>query len=202
MATATLEIPTAEPNGFRYPPQQGEWTFDDYLEFIPDDDGRRYEIIHGHIYMNAVPSTDHQTVVTNLAIEIGILIRQGKVKGKVLVAPTDVVMSDIATPVEPDVVFVDDVNLHIVRRKRIEGVPDLVVEVLSSNVGYDRKTKYDLYMEAGVTEYWIIDPVAETVEVFVMRDGIYVRLGRFAGKEAIRSEVIRPMSAPAENLFI
>lgn len=201
MATATLEIPIADSNGWHYPPQQGGWTFDDYLEFIPEDDNR-YEIIHGYLYMNAASSIDHQTVLANLSFELMSLIRLGKLQGKVLFAPTDVVMSSIATPVQPDMIFVREENLHIVEQKRIVGVPDLLVEVLSSNVHHDRKIKYTAYAEAGVAEYWIIDPVAETVEVYVLRDGIYVRLGKFEREEPLRSEVVRPILTPAKNLFI
>ena len=201
MATAILEIPIADASGWNYPPQQGEWTFNDYLKFIPED-GNRYEIIHGYLYMNGAPSTNHQTVLANLSFELMSLIRLGKLKGKVLFAPTDVVISSIATPVQPDVIFVREENLDIVEPRRIEGVPDLLVEVLSSNVHHDRKTKYMAYAEAGVAEYWIVDPAAETVEIYVLRDGIYVRLGKFVGDEPLRSEVIRPMLTPAKNLFI
>jgi Uma2 family endonuclease len=98
-------------------------------------------------------------------------------------------MVDMAIPVQPDIIFISIDRLEIITKKRIEGVPDLVIEILSpGSVGYDRRTKYDLYAEAGVREYWIVDPANCTADVFVLRGRVYVPFGNFTRDGVINSE--------------
>ncbi len=199
MATATL-TPPAESSEFRYPPQQGDWTFDDYLEFIPDE-GERYEIIEGHIYMMAAPTPQHQRVVGNIHGEIWLMLRTKQLQGELFVAPIDVVMDEVASPVQPDVCFIAANNERAkVERTHIIGVPDLVVEVLSSDKRRDRVEKFNAYAKAGVTEYWIVDPDEQSVAVFVLRGDVYVPLGTFRN-ELVRSEVMKAWAVSAETLF-
>jgi Uma2 family endonuclease len=97
----------------------------------------------------------------------------------------------MATPVQPDIIFITTDRLDIVTKKRIEGVPDLVIEILSpGSVRYDRHTKYDLYAEAGVKEYWIIDSANCTADVFVLRGRVYVPFGHFTRDGVIQSELL------------
>lgn len=200
MATATLSYPVQSAD-FRYPPPQGEWTFDDYLEFIPDGP-ERYEIIEGNIIMMAAPTPTHQRIVKNIAFELELLVRSDKLKGEVFVAPIDVVMSDVATPVQPDVCFIAaDSTRAKVERTYIRGVPDLMVEVLSSDKRRDRVDKFHAYSKAGVAEYWIVDPEKESVVVYVLRGEAFVPLGVFKGKTLVRSEVIAGWTISAETLF-
>ena len=193
-------MPPVQFQQFRYPPQQGDWTFADYQEFIPDE-GERYEIIEGHIVMMAAPTPKHQRVVKNLAFELELLIRANLLQGEVFVAPIDVVMDEVATPVQPDVCFISAENTKAkVERTHILGVPDLVVEVLSSDKQRDRVTKFNAYGKVGVAEYWIVDPSTETVEVYVLRGEVFVPLGKHRDS-VIRSEVIQSWGISAEKLF-
>ena len=199
MTFATL-APPAPSTEYRHPPQQGEWTFEDYLEWIPDE-GERYEIIEGHLHMMAAPTPQHQRIVKNVAFEMEWLIRDHKLDGEVFVAPIDVVMNDVATPVQPDVCFIAADNVYArVERTHIFGVPDLVVEVLSSDKRRYRVEKFKAYAKAGVAEYWIVDLETESVVVYVLRGNAYVPLGTFQSA-MIRSEVIMEWATSAENLF-
>ena len=199
MATATISQPVESP-AFRYPPQQGEWTFTDYQEFIPDE-GERYEIIEGTITMMAAPTPQHQRIVKNIAFELELLVRSGNLLGEVFVAPIDVVMDDVATPVQPDVCFISAENTNAkVARTHILGVPDLVVEVLSSDKQRDRIRKFNAYSKVGVAEYWIVDPDDAMVEVFVLRGDVFVPLGKYKD-EMVRSEVVKGWAVSAEKLF-
>jgi Uma2 family endonuclease len=76
--------------------------------------------------------------------------------------------------------------------KRIVSAPDLVVQVLSpSTAQYDRQEKYQAYENNGVTEYWIVDPLHETLEVWHLRDeGRYNRQGAFACEDSFESAVL------------
>ena len=84
----------------------------------------------------------------------------------------------------------------------MEGVPDLVLEVLSpSTRRYDRRTKLDVYAAAGVQEYWLADPLKQTFEVLVLRNGSYEVLGLFDVGGRVRSEVIPAFEPAVDQIF-
>ncbi|MGZ5433150.1 MAG: Uma2 family endonuclease [Thermoanaerobaculia bacterium] len=137
-------------------------TYEDYLA-IPDD-GRRHEIIDGEHYVNPAPNFKHQIVVTNLIERLSSHVRNNAL-GRVVCAPCDVLL-DRHTVVQPDVLFISNARASIVDRNNVKGAPDLLVEVLSSDRDYDERVKYQVYELAGVEEYWIIDPYAESAKIF------------------------------------
>ncbi|MFQ5654477.1 MAG: Uma2 family endonuclease [Planctomycetota bacterium] len=175
--------------GHRRWPAPGDWTYRDYLE-LPDD-GQRYEIIWGEIYMMTLaPSTRHQRVSRNLVFALWDHVRDRDL-GEVLVAPCDLLMEPGATPVQPDILFITRPRLEMIGADSIRGVPDLLVEILSStNARHDRVTKYELYEKSGVPEYWIADPAARAIEVFSLKEGRYALLGPFGAEEKIASKVL------------
>jgi len=95
--------------------------------------------------------------------------------GKVFAAPCDVVFSkDPLQVAEPDLLFVSKEHLSIITEKNIQGVPDLIVEILSpSTESSDRRVKHSFCERFGVCEYWIVDPETETVQVFRLVAGRY-----------------------------
>ncbi len=133
------------------------------VERIPPD-GFRHEVIGGEEFMTPAPNLDHQTVVGNIFRILSVHVRANKL-GRVFVAPTDVLLSE-HDAVQPDVAFVAERNLSILKEKYIQGPPDLAVEVLSpSTAAQDRGPKRELYDREGVREYWIADLSGRTVEV-------------------------------------
>jgi Uma2 family endonuclease len=137
------------------------WTYEDYLDF--PDDGKRYEIIDGEVYVTPAPLVRHQDIVLFVARKIADhLDRHGG--GRVFVAPLDVVLSPTDV-VEPDVLFVAEADGHRITRPNLQGPPTLAVEVLS-DPRHDRVRKRRLYAGFGVPEYWIVDPEGERVEVY------------------------------------
>ena len=188
-ATQTVQLPT-----------QGVWTYDDYA-LLPDD-GKRYEVIRGELYMSAAPRPLHQRVITRLSFFLeGFL--ENSALGTAFVAPIDVILPEkLGDPVQPDIVVVRRESLHIIDELNIQGAPDLVVEVLSpSNPDHDRNLKYGLYAEAGVQEYWILDPHRRTVEIHVLRSGTYGRHGEWKEGEAARSVVLEGFSVPVDEII-
>ena len=150
-----------------------KWTYDDYAE-IPDD-GCQHEIIDGEHYVNPAPSTYHQAVSRRLQFLLYAQIELTK-RGVVINAPYDVQLSahDI---LQPDLVVVLNDRQHVVTPSRIQGTPDLVVEILShSTAARDRKLKRSRYEKAGVPEYWIVDPFEQTVEQLVLKEGVYEQM--------------------------
>jgi Uma2 family endonuclease len=155
---ATLVIPTDAPAIAG--PAQGHWTHDDW-EALPND-GNRYEIIDGVLYMTTAPSNFHQWIVFSLVRYIGIpATEQGLAYAST--APIGVLMPN-CDPVQPDFVIVLQEHAGIIRDRRIWGVPDLIVEVLSpSNAAYDQRIKLTAYAAAGLPEYAIVDPQTRTL---------------------------------------
>jgi len=181
-------------------PPQGEWTYEDYRR-LPDD-GWRYEIVRGELHMSPAPDSLHQGCLRNLAVDLGRFLVAQPV-GRFFFAPLDVLLpGGLGTPVQPDLIFIAKERLDIVKPRFIQGAPDLVVEILSpSNWIDDRKTKFELYAEAGVREYWIADPRLRTMEIYVLRSGSYELLGRFGAGEQVRSEVLPGFSPAVDEVF-
>ncbi len=181
-------------------PVQGQWTYDDYAR-LPDD-SMRYEVIRGELFMSPAPRPLHQRVILRLSYLLNAFLLQHD-SGEVLTAPIDVLLPErVADPVQPDIVVIAKERLQIVGELNIQGAPDLVMEVVSpSNPEYDRTLKYEIYAEAGVPEYWIIDPHERTVEVFVLRGGVYEPLGRCGEGETARSEMLEGFTAAIDEII-
>jgi Uma2 family endonuclease len=137
----------------------------DYLG-LPDEP--RCELLYGRLLVTPAPTARHQHIVFKIArILADCADRHGD---QVLVSPIDVVLADHSV-VQPDVVYVRAARSSIVR-DRVEGAPDLVVEVLSPGTARrDLGEKLRLYAEAGVAEYWIIDPGLQTLELLINAGG-------------------------------
>ncbi len=136
---------------------------------LPDEP--RCELIHGRFYLSPSPSPLHQFVVAHLCRVLYDLAEA--TGGLALPAPSDVHLAD-HTVAQPDVLYVSPERRDIVQAW-IEGAPDLVVEVLSpSTARTDRVLKLNRYAEAGVREYWLVDPVARTIEFRVSDGGRFV----------------------------
>lgn len=152
--------------------RSGKLTYRQYCQ-IPGD-GYRYEIIDGSVFKNPAPSPNHQTVSSRIHFQLYSQIELTG-KGRVFYAPVDVELGkhDIA---QPDLVVLIGDKVKLVTRSRIQGVPDLVVEVLSpSRPEYDLVTKKAMYERVRVPEYWIVDPEASTLLQLVLQRGKFTR---------------------------
>jgi Uma2 family endonuclease len=181
-------------------PQQGQWTYADYLR-LPDD-GKRYEIIEGVLYVANAPSIEHQFAVMKISGQIDSFVSQHRL-GMVLTAPIEVHLSGTTRPVQPDILFIRTENQPSLGTQFFDGVPDLTVEVISpSSIRLDRTVKFDAYERAGVAEYWIVDPKARLVEVYTLARGEYALLGQYTGDEMITSNVLVGLQIKASGLFL
>jgi Uma2 family endonuclease len=145
------------------PSQGARLTYQDFLLF--PDDGLRHEIIDGEHYVTPSPNLRHQELVLRLGMSIELHIEDRPERGRVFVAPFDVVFSfhDI---VEPDVIFVAPDQLDILTAKNIQGTPAMVVEILSASTRKrDQEVKRKLYDRMGVREYWLVDPEQNVVSI-------------------------------------
>lgn len=141
-------------------------TMEDY-EALPEE--RRVEIIRGIVYDMSAPTVRHQQILGDLFLSIGGFLKSKQARCRVFPAPFDVKLKNKPlTIVQPDIVVVCDPK-KLENGKRCEGAPDWVIEIVSpSHREHDFLTKLNLYQEAGVREYWIVDPEQEKVFVYSM----------------------------------
>lgn len=179
-------------------PKQGHWTYRDYAAL---DDEQHYEIVNGVLLMTPAPSWSHQEVVLEIASYLRTYVRTPGLGG-VFTGPIDVELSP-KDVFQPDVVVLLKENREKLRERHIVGAPDLVVEVASPGTApYDRLTKYDAYARAGVPEYWIVRPDAQTVEVLVLDRVTYRSLGIFGGQVTLPSRVVPELPVHVEQFFV
>lgn len=145
-------------------PQQTGWSYSEFAR-LPSDDGNRYEVIGGELYVTPAPRTPHQIAITRLIRFLHGFVDQHNL-GWVLPGPVDVLFAE-GDYLEPDLVFVRRERRGIISDRGIEAAPDLVVEVASpSTADRDRGIKRERYAFFGVPEYWILDPDAKQIEVY------------------------------------
>lgn len=135
-------------------------TYADLLAF--HDDGLRRELLDGELIVSAAPRLRHQDIVGRLFLLFGNYVEEHRI-GRVYVAPADVLLSD-SNVVEPDIVYVGDDRSDIFTEMNMQGVPSLLIEVVS-NPRIDRVRKRDVYARFGVPEYWVVDPDADRIEI-------------------------------------
>jgi Uma2 family endonuclease len=200
MAKAALVFPERDDAGSW--PAPGQWTYADYRR-LPDD-GQRYEVIRGYLYVSPSPSAIHQRALSRVFLRLDRFVREQGL-GEVFFAPFDVLLPEgIAAPVQPDLVFIrageepDDNALNF------QGVPELVVEVLSpSTRRYDLGTKLGAYLEAGIPEVWFADPGAATIQIHGLsedRKG-YLELSRGGRGESVTSRVLPGLRLAVSEIF-
>lgn len=159
--------------------RQGEYTLEDYLA-LPDD--QRVELIDGVIYDMAAPNYIHQAVSQRIGSYFLDYIDKKKGPCFTFVAPVDVQLDcDNRTVVQPDVMIVCERSKF--QKGRIFGAPDMVAEVLSkSTSARDRRLKLVKYRNAGVREYWIVDPDKKRVFVYEFEKSDFPRIYGFEDK--------------------
>lgn len=165
-------------------------------------DGNRYEVIDGVLYVTSSPGPFHQWIIQ----EANDLLRQQlKATGVAVVflAPTGLFMPG-CDPVQPDIMVIRREDLGMIHDKRIEGIPALLVEVLSpSNSRQDLLIKKAAYARAGVPEYWIIRPAERDVLVYSQPDpvvGEYTEAHRVAPDGELVSPTL-PFRASIGSFF-
>lgn len=142
-----------------------------YFELGEDPPGVRLELVDGEIEMSPSPTPRHSYPEMDLGALLHLHVRERDL---------GVVLRDIDTPIgphdvrRPGLLFFRKDRLHLVGPDRIEGIPDLCIEIISpSSRITDRREKSELYAAAGVRHYWIVDPIARTAEAFELREGVY-----------------------------
>jgi len=136
------------------------------LDSMPED-GNRYELIEGELFVSRAPSLIHQGIVGNFMFVFNLYLRENPI-GSVWPGP-GVIFSDFSGVI-PDVVYVSkERESAIATGTRVSGAPDLIIEILSpgtENERRDRHAKRQLYRKYGVKEYWIVDPEKLAIQIY------------------------------------
>lgn len=171
------------------------------LECLPED-GNRYELIEGELYVSTAPELIHQRTVGKLHFAFASFLAENPI-GEILYGP-GVILSDY-DGVIPDLVYLSNERREqIATGTRIYGAPNLVVEILSpgtQNMERDRKVKLKLYDKYGVDEYWIVDTRARAIEVYRREAKKLKFFTTFVSDEAITTPLLTDFSCDVLSLF-
>lgn len=179
------------------------YTYADYFQWRFEE---RVELIKGRIFkMSPAPNMRHQRICIDIAGQLWSFLRGRDCR--VFVAPFDVRLprksnddKEIITVLQPDICVVcDPAKLD---KRGCLGAPDIVVEILSpGNNAKELKTKYEVYEEAGVQEYWVVSPQDNTFLVYRLTDGKYVPLRTMVAGDTFTSSVVEGFSLNLAELF-
>lgn len=171
------------------------------LDAMPED-GNRYELIEGEIYMSCSPSYKHQKVLHYLEVEIELFLRANPVG---VVVPGLGVIFDDFNGVIPDLIFISDDRIgEVLQGERIYGSPDLAVEIVSlgaENDRRDRNVKKQLYGMHGVREYWVVDPEHRTIEVFKLKRRKLDLVATYNRDDELTSSVLKGFRLQVSEVF-
>lgn len=171
------------------------------LDACPDD-GNRYELIEGELFVSRAARLPHQLVLHNLQIALASYLKQNPI-GKVVPGP-GAVFSDYDAVI-PDLVFVRNESWdRIVADERFVKAPDLVIEILSpGKVNHERDllVKRQLYSRYGVEEYWIVDPESREVEIYRQLERSLAKVSTVRDHQTLKSSILPGLELDVQTLF-
>lgn len=174
-------------------------TYSEYLEFTPPDSAK-YQLIQGELVSMTSPSAKHQSILLNLVFLLQSYLRNNPV-GKLFLAPMDVVLGE-TNIVQPDLFFLSNDKLNQIQDSCIQGPPDFIIEILSpSTAYYDLVVKKKIYEKSSVSEYWIVDPQMETLDVFCLKNQKYEPTQQIEKQGKVSSLVLTGFTLDARDIF-
>lgn len=196
---------------------EGTYTYADYLLWQFEE---RVELLKGKIFrMSPAPNTRHQRISSKISRIIGNYLEDSKCD--IFTAPFDVRLSvnedvniskkfrsktkslpdgKITTVVQPDICVI--CNPDIIDEKGCVGSPDLVIEILSpGNSRRELKDKFEIYQEAGIPEYWIVDPDREDIIIYTLLKDVYVGSAPYCTGDNLRSKAIQGFEIEVSRIF-
>ena len=179
-------------------PRSAKMTLDDYLA-LPEREGT-WELVDGVLEKMAEPSKEHQQLISVLywlirARLVAAIPRLGLALPGITLALSQ---SRVAVP---DLVYVRSERQHLWQGRIMTGAPDLVVEALSQDRAKDLVRNRQWYAEAGIPEYWILDPVNDTLTVLELAGGQYIERATLGRNDILTTPAIPGLSVPLAELF-
>ncbi|MEW6423464.1 MAG: Uma2 family endonuclease [Bacillota bacterium] len=178
-------------------PQKEVYTYEDYAQ-LPE--GSPYQLIGGELVITPSPTASHQYIKSRIVRRLIDFVEERGL-GVVLDAPLDVYLEEKET-YQPDIIYISRERLFVVE-ERIKGAPDLVMEVLSpSTAYYDLRKKARVYARHGVKEYWIVDPLEKSIEIYTNRDGCFELTQKVEGEGKARSLLLGGFAVELKDVFV
>ena len=181
---------------------QVRFTYEDYKS-LPESETRRYELLEGELVLVPSPTEYHQRISRNLEFILWKFVKERNL-GWVYDAPLDVVLGegDAREVVQPDIFFISKEREGIIAEEEIRGAPDLVIEIISPGTEErDRHYKKTLYARHGVREYWIVDPEAKAIEVYVPGEKGFELVKAYKVGETLKSPLLQGLEVDLGEVF-
>lgn len=172
------------------------------LEAFPEDDGNRYELIEGVLYVSCAPGIPHQRVLLNLEIALSEYLKDHPVG--ILVPGAGAIFSDYDAVI-PDLAFVRHERWdEVVTGEKFTGALDIVIEIVSpgsENRRRDLSVKRKLYAKYGVAEYWIVDSANQSILIFRLRGRNLEEVANLTGDDELSSPILPGFQLKASTIF-
>lgn len=178
-----------------------KWTTSD-LELLPEN-GDRYEIIDGELYMTRAPHWKHQTVIARITNVLVSWSNQTKL-GTTIINP-GIIFGDNDNVI-PDLIWISNKRLEssVDESGHFTNAPELIIEVLSqktNDIKRDKETKLKLYSNRGVREYWIVNWQLKEVETYLRNDAKLTLVNTLINDDLITSELLPNFSCKISEFF-
>ena len=178
-------------------PVKGNYTYEDY-EKLPE--GAPYQLIGGKLVITPSPIPYRQELSRELGFKLFTFVKKNDL-GHVYYAPLDVYFSETDV-YQPDILFIHKKREKIIGKTKIEGSPDIVIEILSpSTAYYDLRKKFRIYEKFGVKEYWIVDPELKRIEVYENENSKYKIFSEAENEGSVSSAVLKGFEVELTELF-
>jgi Uma2 family endonuclease len=182
--------------------EEEKYTVEDFRKMENLDENHYYELIDGEIVKKSSPHFEHQRASGRIFLKLQTFVLNKKL-GEAFYAPMDVYL-DTFNFYQPDLLFISEANKGILTDEGIvEGVPDLVIEILSPSTGKnDRGKKMQAYEFHGVQEYWIVDLANRIIEVYVLENKRFILHSYCLEKEKVVSKLFKELDLSGEEIFV
>ncbi len=171
------------------------------LDVCPDD-GNRYELIEGELFVSRAPGIPHQRVLHNLQMELGAYLKTNPIG--IIVPGTGAVFSDYDAVI-PDLVFVRNERWQdVTSAQKIIRAPDIVIEIISAGIENRRRdlsVKRQLYARYGVKEYWIVEPENRSVLIFRLQEQKLTEIANLKGDDELTSPILPAFGVKVSTIF-
>jgi Uma2 family endonuclease len=172
------------------------------LDAFPEDDGNRYELIGGELFVSRASGIPHQRVLHNLQMEFGLYLKAHPIG--ILVPGAGAIFSDYDAVI-PDLAFVRHERWdQVVTGEKFTGAVDLVVEILSPGTVNRRRdliAKHQLYGKYGVAEYWVVDSEDRCVLIYRLQGDSYEEISRIGAEDEITSPLLPDFRLKVSDIF-
>ena len=175
-------------------------SLDEFIALGETDE--RLELFGGVLYLMSTPNKDHQFLMRRLIVHLeSYLDRYALPPAEIHQDMTTILSSTLQNAVEPDLVVILNGRDDIGGRIHVEGVPDIIAEILYTNRSHDLVYKRRIYAEAGVPEYWIVDPRHDTVLPLALQDGVYPDRPALGVGDTLTTPLLPGLAIPLVDLF-